>query len=43
MLSIDYMVHRMNLAIKIISKFPSVSKFEDLVCEAYAYFCHIPK
>jgi hypothetical protein len=31
MLSIHYMAHRMNLAFKIVRKFPSVSKVEDLV------------
>jgi hypothetical protein len=43
MLSIHYMAHRMNLAFKIVSKFPLVSKFEYLVQEAYAYFCCSPK
>jgi hypothetical protein len=33
----------MNLAFKIVSKFPLVSKVEDLVQEAYAYFFHSPK
>jgi hypothetical protein len=37
------MDHRMNLGFKIVSKFPSVSKVEDLVREAYAYFSHSPK
>jgi hypothetical protein len=31
MLSIHCMAHRKNLAFKIVSKFPSVSKVEDLV------------
>jgi hypothetical protein len=43
MLSIHCMAHRMNLAFKIVSKFPSVSKVEDLVREAYAYFSRSPK
>jgi hypothetical protein len=43
MLSIHCMAHRMNLAFKIVSKFPLVSKVEDLVREAYAYFSRIPK
>jgi hypothetical protein len=43
MLSIHCMGHRMNLAFKIVSKFPSVSKVEDLVREAYAYFSRSPK
>jgi len=38
MLNIDCMTHRMNLTFKTISKFPLVSKFEDLVQEAYAFF-----
>jgi hypothetical protein len=38
MLSIHYIAHRMNLAFKIVSKFPLVSKVEDIVREAYAYF-----
>jgi hypothetical protein len=43
MLSIHCMAYRMNLAFKIVNKFPLVSKVEDLVHEAYAYFCHSPK
>jgi hypothetical protein len=43
MLSIHCMVHRMNLAFKIVSKFPSVLKVEDLVREDNAYCCHSPK
>jgi hypothetical protein len=43
MLSIHCMAHRMNLAFKILSKFPLVSKVQDLVYEAYAYFCCSPK
>ena len=43
MLSIHYIAHRMNLAFKIVSKFPLVSKVEDIVREAYAYFSHSPK
>jgi hypothetical protein len=43
MLSIHCMAHMMNLAFKIVSKFPSVSKVEDIVREAYAYFCRSPK
>jgi len=31
MLSIHHMAHRMNLSFKIVSKFPSISKVEDLV------------
>jgi len=33
----------MNLAFKIVSKFPSVSKVEDLVRETHAYFSRSPK
>ena len=43
MISIHCMVHRMDLAFKIVSKFPVVSKVEELVCETHAYFCHSPK
>jgi hypothetical protein len=43
MLSIHCMAHRMNLAFKIVRKFPSVSKVEYLVREAYAYFSRSPK
>jgi hypothetical protein len=43
MLSILCMDHRMNLAFKIVSKFPSVSKVEYIVREAYAYFSHSSK
>ena len=32
------MAHMMNLAFKIVSKFPLVSKVEELVCETHAYF-----
>jgi hypothetical protein len=37
------MAHRMNLAIKIVRKFPLVSKVEDLVRETHACFCRSPK
>ena len=37
------MAHRMNLAFKIVSKFPLVSKVEELVRETHAYFCYSPK
>ena len=37
------MAHRMNLAFKIVSNFPLVSKVEELVHETHAYFCHSPK
>jgi hypothetical protein len=37
------MAHMMNLSFKIVSKFPSVSKVEDFVQEAYAYFSRSPK
>ena len=43
MISIHCMAHRMNLAFKIVSKFPLVSKVEELVRETHAYFCHSPK
>jgi hypothetical protein len=43
MLSIHCMAHRMNLAFKIVSKFPLVSKVEALVREVHAYFCRSPK
>ena len=33
----------MNLSFKIVSKFPSVSKVEDLVRETHAYFSRSPK
>jgi len=36
MISINCMAHIMNLAFKIVSKFPLVSKVEDLVCETHA-------
>ena len=35
--------HRMNLAFKIVIKFPLVSKVEELVHETHAYFCRSPK
>ena len=34
------MAHGMNLAFKIVSKLPLVSKVEELVHEIHAYFCH---
>ena len=40
---IHYMAHRMNLAFRVVKKFPSVNKVEDLVRELYAYFCQSPK
>ena len=43
MINIHCMSHMMNLAFKILSKFPLVSKVEELVCESYAYFCRSPK
>lgn len=46
MLNIPCMTHRMNLSFKIVSKFQSVSKVEDLVCETHethAYFSCSPK
>lgn len=43
MLNVLCMAHRMNLAFKIVSKFPSVSKVEDLVRETHAYFSHSHK
>jgi hypothetical protein len=43
MISIHCMSHRMNLAFKIVSKFPRVSKVEDLVHETHAYVCRSPK
>jgi len=43
MLNIHCMAHRMNLEFKIVSKFPSVSKVEDLVRESHAYFSHSSK
>jgi len=43
MLSIHCMAHRMNLAFKIVSKFPLVSNVEYLVREVHAYFCRSPK
>ena len=43
MIIIHCMDHRMNLAFKIVSKFPLVSKVEELVRETHAYFCHSPK
>ena len=36
---IHYMAHRMNLVFRVVKKFPSVNKVEDLVRELYAYFC----
>ena len=43
MLGIHCMAHRMNLAFKIVSTFPSVSNVEYLVREVHAYFCRSPK
>ena len=43
MLSIHCMVHRTNLAFKIVSNFSLVSKVEYLVHEVHAYFCRSPK
>lgn len=43
MLGIHCMAHIMNLAFKIVSKFPTVSKVKNLVCEIHAYFCQSPK
>ena len=43
MISIHCMAHRMNLAFKKVSKFPLVSKVEELVHETHAYLCHNPK
>ena len=43
MINIHCMAHRMNLAFKIVSKFPLVSKVEDLVRETHAYFSRSPK
>ena len=43
MLNIHCMAYRMNLEFKIVSKFLSVSKVEDLVHETHAYFSHSPK
>lgn len=43
MLNIHCMAHRMNLAFKIVSEFPSVSKVQDIVRETHAYFSHSPK
>ena len=37
------MSHKMNLGFKIASKFPLVSKVEELVHETHAYFCSSPK
>lgn len=37
------MVHKINLAYKIVSDFPTVSKVEDLICELHSYFCRSPK
>ena len=43
MISIHCMAHRMILAFKILRKFPSVSKVEELVHKTHAYFCCSPK
>ena len=43
MLGIHCMAHRMNLAYKIVSTFPTVSKVEDLIRELHSYFCRSPK
>ena len=43
MINIHCMAHRMNLAFKIVSKFPPVSKIEEIVHETHAYFCCSPK
>ena len=42
-LGIYFMAHRMNLAFKIVSKFPLVSRVEDLVHEVHTYFFRSPK
>lgn len=43
MLGIHCMAHTMNLAFKIVSKFPIVLKFENLVHEIHGYFYRSPK
>lgn len=43
MLGIHCMAHRMNLAYKIVSTSPIVSKVEDLIRELHSYFCRSPK
>ena len=43
MINLHCMAHRMNLAFKIVIKFPLVSKVEELVRETHAYFCRSPK
>lgn len=43
MLNINCIAHMMNLAFKIVSKFPSISKVEDLVHETHGYFSRSPK
>ena len=43
MISIHFMAHRINLAFKIVSKFPLVSKVKELVRENHEYFFHSTK
>lgn len=43
MVGIHYMAHRMNLAYRIVSNFPTMSKVEDLVHELHSYFYQSPK
>ena len=43
MFSIHCMDHRMNLAFKIVNKFPLVSKVKELVHENHEYFFHSTK
>ena len=43
MINIHCMAHRMNLAFKIVRKFPLVSKVEELVRETHAYVFRSPK
>jgi hypothetical protein len=42
-LVIYYMDHRMKLAFRIVSKYPTVSKVENLVYKLYIHFCWCPK
>lgn len=37
--AIHCMAHIMNLAFKIVSKYPVVTNVEDLIRELYSYFC----
>ena len=43
MLGIHCMAHKKNLAFKIVTKFPLLSKVEYLVHEVHAYFFRSPK